>query len=197
MANTPEEVFVYARAAERLLIVMAAIASLFMGWNLFRIGVVQPQSGELKGKSWSVKLQRCGPGIFFAVFGTAVLLWGIYSRFSVTDQPDRQGSTASATKSISYFGGGPEQLREIAQSINRVAASWSNERRCQEVNSDPVSKASRQATDRAIANLSALRDSWIRTTFGDGLEAYKKVKETPSAASEAERRTYDAVSEWY
>jgi hypothetical protein len=55
-----------------------------MGWNLFRIGVVNPQSGELRGKSWGVKLQKCGPGVFFSAFGTAILIWALSSPLSLT-----------------------------------------------------------------------------------------------------------------
>ena len=78
-----EEIATMFRGVERLLIVGGGIGALFLGYRLFLAGIVSEQSGEFSHKSFSVKLIKVGPGIFFAVFGTFVLVSLAWAALSV------------------------------------------------------------------------------------------------------------------
>jgi hypothetical protein len=71
---TESMVFAIARSLERLLADAMFGVSLILGWNLFRVGVLKDQTAELSGKGWKVRLQRVGPGVFFALFGAVGLV---------------------------------------------------------------------------------------------------------------------------
>ena len=62
------------RGAERLLIVGGGIVALYLGYRLFISGFAGGQTGEFVGKSLSIRLIKVGPGVFFALFGTFVLI---------------------------------------------------------------------------------------------------------------------------
>src|SRR4051812_22590218 len=71
--------FIIVRALERLIIVLIGGASLWMGWQLFlRLQTELDQKAELAYKNLSFKLERVGPGVFFALFGAAILGIAIY-----------------------------------------------------------------------------------------------------------------------
>jgi len=62
------------RALERILIVTFGGISIILGWHLFKIGVVSEANGVFEGKGFKAVLQKAGPGIFFSLFGSIVLL---------------------------------------------------------------------------------------------------------------------------
>lgn len=66
--------FETARCIERILTTLFGGMSIFLGWNLFRVGIVDPQAGKLSGLGVGVTLQRVGPGVFFALFGSGILV---------------------------------------------------------------------------------------------------------------------------
>jgi hypothetical protein len=74
-----EQFFALGRIIERLLICAFGGISLVLGWNLFRVGVVTQQTADLSAKGWRVNLQRVGPGVFFALFGTAILSLSLHN----------------------------------------------------------------------------------------------------------------------
>ena len=86
--------FIISRTLERLLIVLFGGASLWMGWQLFlRLQTEQVQQAELSYKDISVKLQRVGPGIFFALFGSVLLGWMTYNLPSIK-KDDGKGASS-------------------------------------------------------------------------------------------------------
>jgi hypothetical protein len=62
------------RVAERLIADSMFGVSLVLGWNLFRVGILQDQTGEVSSKGWKIRFQKVSPGIFFALFGAAGLV---------------------------------------------------------------------------------------------------------------------------
>jgi hypothetical protein len=105
-----EEIFAIGRVVERLIICLWAGASLTYGWNLFRVGVVDQQSAELSVKDWRANLKRVGPGVFFALFGAAILVFSLHSSLKMeptfgppsarrnAEEPGTNGSTKSSTE---------------------------------------------------------------------------------------------------
>lgn len=68
------DALVWSRALERLVAVTFCGVSLVLGWNLFRVGVITEQRAILDGHGWKFKLERVGPGVFFALFGVIGLV---------------------------------------------------------------------------------------------------------------------------
>jgi len=145
-----------------------------MGWNLFRIGIVDPQSAELSSKSVTVKLQKCGPGVFFAVFGTAILIWAIYSPLTLT-APSNE-STEDAPKRTAFNVHYEQQTMSPAAQL----------RRCQSINSLAVlfkqhpefigelPQPQRIAVAQAIQTLQEFKESIAAQQVGtDKLNWYK------------------------
>ncbi len=84
-----------ARGLERLVISLAGLAALWMGWRLFYQIQGQPsQQAEFSFKDIAIRLQRVGPGIFFALFGSAILIVSIANPLSI--EGDRASTPASA-----------------------------------------------------------------------------------------------------
>jgi len=62
----------------RLIVVLSGLAIVWLGYRLFRIGVYE-KAGELKA-AWGDKnllLKQVAPGVFFALFGSAILVAGL------------------------------------------------------------------------------------------------------------------------
>lgn len=72
------------RVMERLIIVGFAGLCLFLGYRLFL--VTEQHNGELLAKtgSYSLKMSRIAPGIFFAAFGCAVLSYSLFKAPEIT-----------------------------------------------------------------------------------------------------------------
>jgi hypothetical protein len=74
------------RAVERVLADAMFGVSLVLGWNLFRVGVINDQTAELSAKGWKVRLQKVGPGIFFALFGAVGLCIAIQKPLTIDSE---------------------------------------------------------------------------------------------------------------
>lgn len=112
------------RAAERLLNVIIGGGSIYLGYRLFINLPDQPAEGE--GKLFlpgdvSVYVGRVGPGVFFALFGAAIVFLSFLQPFRATG-PAPSGEVAAATAeaplrvasaetSISYLSGQVEAER--------------------------------------------------------------------------------------
>ncbi len=72
----------YGRVIERLLIVTFGGLSLVLGWNLFRASIFKSQEAEFSTGSVKIKLIRVGPGVFFALFGAAILCISVVNTYS-------------------------------------------------------------------------------------------------------------------
>ena len=84
-----------------VLAVLAGAACMWMGYRLFMKGVVEPADGSFKGAGWEVKLAKVGPGVFFALFGAAVIGFAVTRNLSSTT-PTTTPTTATAA--------GPKQV---------------------------------------------------------------------------------------
>jgi hypothetical protein len=116
---------------ERLLADAMFGTSLVLGWNLFRVGIVKDQTAELAGKGWKVRLQRVGPGVFFALFGAAGLIFSIQKPLQETNVLTETGSTQAGKISgspaqgvsayvVSYADGGTSDTAEYITALTTV-----------------------------------------------------------------------------
>jgi hypothetical protein len=89
-----ELIAVTARHVERLLIVLAGAASIYLGYRMFLAiprakTVAETGEGKLELPGGvSIYVTRVGPGVFFALFGAVILGFGLYQglRLEVKEQ---------------------------------------------------------------------------------------------------------------
>jgi hypothetical protein len=95
------------RSLERILSVAIGGMSVWLGYHLF---ITLPQQRDGSGSfklPWniSVVLSRVGPGVFFALFGAAVVAFGLHSAVSVTaERTVAPGGAVSETMNMRGMG---------------------------------------------------------------------------------------------
>jgi len=105
------------RGGERILIVLFGGLSLFFGWNLFRVGVMQEQRAEFKNGDVSVTLQKVGPGIFFALFGSCILVVAMSNTFRDSEETRSLENGGETTKNVREYFFDSENKDEIYSSV--------------------------------------------------------------------------------
>jgi hypothetical protein len=94
------------RDVDRLAITVVAGVSIVLGYRLFSLVTERQGRLQLEGKSISVKASDFAPGIFFALFGAAVLVTNLIlatsGRTSVVEDIAANGSVKSRTTSSEY-----------------------------------------------------------------------------------------------
>jgi hypothetical protein len=120
--TTPDyDVLALARGLERLLIILAGTLCVVLGWDLFRSGVVTKQSAEFKVWDWKISLHKAGPGVFFALFGAAVLMTSITTTLKFpAGGPKHGGQSATCLDHFEYLGQG-DNFDDVIMAINTVA----------------------------------------------------------------------------
>ena len=112
----PISALVIARGLERLLIVAAGAAAMWMGWRLFlSLGEQASQEAEFSYKDLLIKFQRVGPGAFFALFGAAIIIVSISNPLRIVPGDisiENEASTSGNPGSVSYLGGADKQTLE-------------------------------------------------------------------------------------
>jgi len=68
----------------RIITLLAGLLSIYLGYKLFRVGIYE-KAGDLKATwgSSNLVLKQAAPGTFFALFGAAVISFGIWKGVSV------------------------------------------------------------------------------------------------------------------
>jgi len=151
------------RGIERLVIVIFAGASIFLGWNLFRVGVVDPQSASFSGQGYKFTLQKAGPGIFFALFGSVVLSVSLINGLTFTSKK-RDGSS---DVKVMYAGEQKSELRMVSQSINTLSLI--------DMENLTMLPAKKKRISKAINYLEGHRDNLVRHVFGkEKVDEYRK-----------------------
>ncbi len=153
------EAFFYGRVIERLLITGFGGVSLILGWNLFRAGILTDQVAELSKADAVVRLQKVGPGVFFALFGTIVLTCGLLRPVELTAG---RGSVGDSTYVVArYSGPSAQEAKKAVTALNTIL----------DIVRAPSSKAELSSAD--IADLMAvrsdvelLRNDIVRSTIG-------------------------------
>jgi len=112
--------FIIARTLERVLIIAIGGASLWMGWQLFlRLQTQIDQQAEFSYKDLKVQLQKVGPGIFFALFGTVLLSISLYNLPSLDNQIAKNQNSASSATIIRMLGANnPQELERMITALN-------------------------------------------------------------------------------
>lgn len=115
-----DDSLIVGRVVERLLITLFGGISLAFGWNLFRVGVANEQVAELAKADLKVKLQKVGPGVFFALFGTLVLIAGLLNPLRVSPPATAGESATPELGTFSYLSGSEVAAKQTVQSLNTL-----------------------------------------------------------------------------
>lgn len=175
------------RAFERLLVVAFSGASIILGWHLFKIGVVSPQSGSLSGKGFKITLLKVGPGIFFSLFGSIVLsislIYGLKTVEISTTQDGVKKKEFSLANTIQETG-----LSRLTKSINTLDLI--------DLDNTARYESHRKAIRTAVERLRAHRDVLARNKFSkERLDEYQKCIDSKDAACKL-ANSYKEVESW-
>jgi len=168
------------RGIERLVISMAGVLSIYLGYKLFL--VVSDSVGELEAEAGNNKLmiRRVGPGVFFALFGAVILALGIYSGLDM----DKESGTADELQPgrVHYSYQSPlknldlEDMLKYIQSINVILKT--------KYLGFPGEKNDIDNYHIAVGSLEQLREVMIKKLYGaECYERYLEIK-VKSAKSE-------------
>jgi hypothetical protein len=113
------------RVVERLVVVFFSGLSVYLGYRLFlKIPEVRDAQGEVKlpSMNMTVKVSRIGPGIFFAIFGAAVLLASYLHPVSIEPPSKAQSAAGDTSAGGKFVGASPTQSEQDQILRRRVVA---------------------------------------------------------------------------
>jgi hypothetical protein len=212
-----QDLVVYSRMSERLLVGLAGMLSLWMGYNLFRVvgqtksaaadaaissastdtrasanGGIEGRVGELI----SVKMWDVGPGLYFALFGSALLAYVLFSRVDIripAVAADSNVSEPAAEVNLAIPG------LTVEQSISRITTVVRAIRSLENITPGDSSQNAKDQQARATQNLVNSLPQLLDVGFGKGASAtYERLLVlTPAErqkASASDRKTFEAVN---
>lgn len=88
------------RIIERVMIVMVAGMSIWLGTRLFLHALPSDQEGEIDVHNFKIRLTKVGPGIFFGAFGVCIVVYALTSKLEFSDADISQLNTLSSNIGI-------------------------------------------------------------------------------------------------
>lgn len=178
------------REVERILIACFGGMSLVLGWDLFRKGILDPSVGHFEKGEWRISLQKVGPGVFFALFGAAVLCFGLVNGANKTKTttitkviPTAVDSTQVSSSKVvekweSYAKGDSRRNRieDAIKSINTLLYSDYSVDLAHRFAEDSSEDPEASTIQSALVKLERFRDGWLIAQLYD-----KKVIKTSMA----------------
>lgn len=188
------------RGMERLIIILFSGLSLVLGWHLFKIGVLSEQQSEIKAGDIWVKLQKVGPGVFFALFGVIVFIYSLSSPFDFElsnykkEQPIDNNKEPIVAK-VSYLTQDQKKYLDLSKSINTIKEIYETTAMPNFSNSD------KQLLLTSIENLEKERDVWIANLFGTNSLTLWALKGndyliSPESVGQKDRESLKAIEPW-
>ena len=102
----PGNVFLW-RAVERLIALLIGACAIYLGYRLFSSMRELKSDGEGKVElpgGVSIYVSRVGPGVFFALFGTAIVAFSVLSPAEIRTASSRNADVPASETSASYLG---------------------------------------------------------------------------------------------
>jgi hypothetical protein len=149
------------RSLERILIVGSAALSLYYGYRLFSLSTAE--QGELAAKmgSWQLNIARVGPGVFFALFGSAVLVYALSQSTSIKTESsgatEVHGALGVAVKD-------KDQRTEVLRAVNTLSQLVTT-------GSLPPTPEALETLRRVSNALEPVRKQLVDQRFGEGAYA--------------------------
>jgi len=194
------------RALERIMATGVGGLSIYLGYYLFKLGVVEAQSAEFENGNFKLRLIKVGPGVFFSLFGAALIAYVTYQHpkleqiattaqgFAVessaandgTAEPGsgQSGAPFTVRTYAGFSSGTAEELGKFVPAINTL----------RETSSKLFQRLSPEADEETRALLNAL------TQAAGSLNAYKDLaifNFVPSAVHDACRDEQAVMPEGY
>lgn len=122
MENDYNTFVLIARGLERVLVVLIGGALLYFGYKLFHHSASTKTKLDAKYQTLSLSLESTAPGIYFCLFGTALLAFTVVTQVTVSETED----SGSGTRKVTIFGassdstGQNSQLYEAVKSISTL-----------------------------------------------------------------------------
>jgi hypothetical protein len=167
------------RALERLLAIGAGLLSIYLGFRLFlALPEVEPGAGRIKLPGGiSIYLTRVGPGVFFSLFGSAIIALSFY--FGVTASETQGvpvenqlagGGTVSTQRSFTGAAADAASADPQGRQVERVTV----ERIIRDLNRVPaLMRADLAPRDQDLVQtldqtkMRLMREVWDAETWGD------------------------------
>lgn len=194
------EQLIFFRGIERLVITLFSGLSLVLGWHLFKTGILTEQKSEIKAGNIWIRLQKVGPGVFFALFGVVVFVYSLSSPFDFElSNHERKQTIENESSQISargsYLNQDQKKYLELSKSINTI-------REIYDTTATPnFSHNDKQLLLASISNLEKERDVWIAILFGKHSLALWASKGndyliSPDNVSQEDRKNLRALEPW-
>jgi len=185
------EIAMLGRILERVSIVFVAGLSLWIGGSLFKsITLPSDQQATFEYNNLIIKLHKVGPGIFFALFGAAILIFAVISPLEITNEK----SPTSANVKIKY-------LKDIDRvELERWTAALTTSRNISKIPAAlPIPQPDRKLIASASDALIEMRSMLLTLQFSETdvsiwLEWKDKFRETPQSVPESLRGTVARVN---
>ena len=184
------------RGLERLLAVAFSGVSLILGWHLFKTGVLADQTAEIQKGDMLLKLQRVGPGVFFALFGTAILIFALsrpfdYKPTSVEGQTDGKANPVQVT----YLKNDQKKFQQLAKAVNTLNHI------IKDLPPTIVHEHDKLLLKKALAILDQEKRSWVLTLYGeDELRLWNQYSEryllNPDQIGKEKREVLNKIRPW-
>jgi hypothetical protein len=182
------------RIAERLVVLAAAILLLTFGFLSLRTQAADTGTLEANARHlFSFKLRNVGPGIFFSLFGSALLLWSVNTKLDLQFPLSVDAGKQSAATSMQPP---PVQGVTVAYGVGVTALSDAKERRhflasmltaehLAVPNRPPLSKTEMTALSKSIQALEPFKAAIVDSEVGapGAYQWWQKLKRDPRFGS--------------
>lgn len=102
MATVPVSIDMMMVLFRGIVLVVAALAgcmSIYLGWRLYRDGMLSKVEADAAHGGWTLRLSAAGPGVFFALFGMWLLVHLVNQRVDLQETTGPTGTPAHTTDS--------------------------------------------------------------------------------------------------
>lgn len=181
------------RAIERIIIVIFAGTSIVLGWHLFKIGVVSPQSGDFSGKGFKFSLQKVGPGIFFSLFGAVILSLALIN--GLKTETIHLSETFNKKRGIKEVRNVYLANSQQESNIERLSVSINTLEQLIDIDSSAPYENHRKAISTSMERLKAFRDTLAFQQFGAKITKYQSCLTSLQPACKNELY-FKEVNEW-
>ena len=167
---------IWSRTAERLLVIIAGIAAIWIGYRLFAL-MPSRRDGESKIElpgGVSILLSRVGPGTLFALFGAGLIAYSAASPVKYERSENMQTAADGSQKTEKLQSMSNSQQIKAAPKPPRPAASLAPEAAISMINTwlaeTTVGADARTSGLRTMAareaKLAILRETWSTAVYG-------------------------------
>lgn len=174
------------RAVERLIADSMFGVSLILGWNLFRVGIIHDQTAEASGKGWKIRLQKVGPGVFFALFGAVGLVVALQRPLDI--KVSTEPSVGVKSYEVSSASGQNDEVLEYVKALTTAESLGMRDNGTHSIGQDALLKAK--------PLLEQHRQAILRAYWKDKYDWYLSLKSDPSRVgqlSESEKEAFQKI----